>query len=246
RADLVVTRSNPARDLGALREIEAVCVNGYYLARRDLDHLLAQRATLAAAPPTLPAIHLAPVEDEVTGVDEGTWIERIVDATAGRVAFRHARLRDGGWLIEERHVASVPRRHTERRNTRLVLDADFTMRSCAYTIDSCAGSEVGRITWSAPGAYAIEVTEVDGWKTHERVVGDRMLPSERMTVTLWPLLVSGRSIASPGLTAPILDVAASNVAVRQIRLEVTDSAQSGDTVERHWRLTADRPTHSTE
>jgi len=73
-----------------------------------------------------------------------------------------------------------------------------------------------------------------------------MLPSERMTVTLWPLLVSGRSIASPGLAAPILDVAASNVAVRQIRLEVTDSAQSGDTVERHWRLTVDRPTHSTE
>jgi len=246
RADLVVTRSNPARDLGALREIEAVCVNGYYLARRDLDHLLAQRATLAAAPPTLPAIHLAPVEDEVTGVDEGTWIERIVDATAGRVAFRHARLRDGGWLIEERHVASVPRRHTERRNTRLILDPDFTVRSCAYTIDSFAGSEVGQITWSAPGAYAIEVTEIDGWTTRERVVGDRMLPSERMTLTLWPLLVSQRSIVSGELVAPILDVAASNVAVRQIRLEVTDSAQSGDAVERHWRLTVERPTHSTE
>src|SRR5262249_22208998 len=40
RADLVITRSNPLRDVGALGDIEAVCVNGYYLARADLDRLL--------------------------------------------------------------------------------------------------------------------------------------------------------------------------------------------------------------
>src|SRR5439155_9561335 len=58
RADFIVTRSNPLRDLGALRSIEAVGVNGYYLPRAELDQLLSQRAALASALPRLPSVSL--------------------------------------------------------------------------------------------------------------------------------------------------------------------------------------------
>src|SRR5207237_5281892 len=37
RADFIVTRGNPLRDLRALERIEAVGVNGYYLPRAELD-----------------------------------------------------------------------------------------------------------------------------------------------------------------------------------------------------------------
>ena len=238
RADLVVTRSHPLRSVDALAEIEAVCVNGYYLARADLDHLLEQRAGLAATPPKVPTVELAAGRGNGVLVNEGTWTERIVGAEAGRVAFRHSRLPDGGWLIEERHASSVPRRHVERRTSRLVLDPDFTMRSCAYTVDSFAGSEVGQITWSAPGEYVIQVKDVDGSEFHDTFAGDRMLPSERLTVSLWPLLLAQLSRAPQPLVAPVLDVAAGSVAVRQLALDVKDEAT--------WQLKVDRPTHSTE
>jgi len=226
RADLVVTRSNPLRDVRAFRDIDAVFVNGYHLARADLDSLLAQRAALAAAPPRLPAVNLL----------ENTWVERIVGTETGRIAWRHSRLADGGWLIEERHAAGVPRRHVERRNTRLVLDSDFNLQSCAYTVDSFAGSEVGQITQSAPGKYAIRIKEVDGWESENTVAGDSMLPSERLTLTLWPLLFAHQ--LPQNAIVPALDVEGGSLVVRDLSLAMKDKG--------HWQLTVERPTHSTE
>ncbi|PYM12596.1 MAG: hypothetical protein DMD81_23545, partial [Candidatus Rokuibacteriota bacterium] len=242
RADLVIVGRNPLRDVGALREIQAVCANGYYLTRADLDRLLEQRAACAAAPPVLPRVHLARVSGESRIVAEGTWNERIAGADAGRVVYRHSRLPDGGWLVEESHVVGVPRRHVERRNTRLVLDPNFTMRSCEYTVDSFAGSEVGRIEWSAPGEYIIQVTEVDGWKSEGRVPGERMLPSERVTATLWPLVFAQRSSARELLTVPALDVADGG-AVRDLGLALTNEPHEPEI---RGVLNVDRPTHGTE
>ena len=177
---------------------------------------------------------------------EGSWIERIVGAESGRVVYRHSRLPDGGWLIEEQHAAAVPRRHVERRNSRLILDPDFKLQSCAYTVDSFAGWETGRITWAAPGEYVVQVKELDGWESQATVVGDRMLPSERLTVTLWPLLLAQRRPAPECFVAPALDVAADGVALRDISLAVKDPGQPGSALEVHWQLKVDRPTHSTE
>jgi hypothetical protein len=217
RADLLLTRSNPLRDLRALQEIEAVAVNGYYLSRADLDRMLAQRAALAAAPAKLPASAVA---------GGSTWIERIVGAEAGRIGLRHSRLPDGGWLIEERHAAALPRRHVERRSSRLELDADFKLRSCEYTIDSFAGSERGTIKRSTDG-YAIEATGIDGWESRHTLATEPLLPSERLTATLWPLLVqrSGQ--------ARILDVEEGALIVREVLFK-------------DGELKVSRPTHVTE
>ena len=165
RADLLLTRSNPLRNLDALKKIEAVCVNGYYLTSADLDRMLAQRAALAAEPPRLPGVDFSFSQDRKNLIDEGRWRERIVGAEAGRIAWRHSRLADGGWLIEERHACALPRRHVERRNTRLALDRDFKLRSCEYSVDSFAGAETGKITRSAAG-YALQLKEVDGGESN--------------------------------------------------------------------------------
>lgn len=49
RADLVLTRADPLRELSTLRRPDAVLVNGYRLLRPDLDRLLEERARWAAA-----------------------------------------------------------------------------------------------------------------------------------------------------------------------------------------------------
>jgi hypothetical protein len=228
RADLVVTRSNPLRDVRAFRDIEAVCVNGYYLNRAELDSMLAQRAALAAAPPKLPNTDLSR--------PDGIWIERIIGTEAGRVAFRHSRLADGRWLIEEHHATALPRKHVERRHTRLVLDPDFKLESCAYTVESFAGSETGQITRTAPGKYTLHLKEVDGWESRDSLASASMLPSEQLTLTLWPLFFS-RKDRQPSVLQ-VLDIESGNLAARQMSLALKDGV--------NWQLAMSRSTYSTE
>ena len=220
RADLVLTRSDPLKGIDAFQGIEAVCVNGYYLTRKDLDGMLAQRAALASAPPSIPATHFS--------ADERTWRERIVGAEAGRISFRHTRQDDGGWLIEERHASALPRRHVDRRTTRLLLDRDFKVRSCEYRVDSFAGAESGTITRTADG-YALQAREIDGWESRSTLQCDPLLPSERLTATLWPLLFSEKKAAE----GPALDVEGGALESRPLRF--TDG-----------KLAVTRPTHATE
>ena len=157
---------------------------------------------------------------------ESTWVERIVGTESGRIAWRHSRLADGGWLIEERHASAVPRRHVERRNSKLVLERDFKLRSCEYSVDSFAGVEVGTITRTSDG-YSIHLREMDGWESQNSFVSEAVLPSERLTQTLWSLLFS-----QPGTTRA-LDVDG-------IR-EMTFARKNDD-----WVLSVNRPTHVTE
>jgi hypothetical protein len=219
RADFIATRADPLRDLHALGQIEAVGVNGYYLARAELDRLLAQRASLAEAAPRLPATAL-------TGSEQSSWVERIVGAQAGRITFRHARLPDGGWRIEERHASALPRRHVERRTSRLELDAQLRLRECDYSIDTFAGVERAEIRRTADG-YAIAATGLDGWQSEESLATAPLLPSERLCATLWPLL------GSRAAAGAVLDVEEGALAMRPMSW-------------RDGKLSITRPTHVTE
>ncbi|HEX9434961.1 MAG TPA: amidohydrolase family protein, partial [Burkholderiales bacterium] len=217
RADLLLTRSNPLRDLRALQEIEAVAVNGYYLPRAELDRLLSQRAALVSAPARLPSSALPNAK---------VWQERIVGAEAGSISFRHSRLPDGGLQVEERHAAAVPRKHVERRHSRLVLDADFKLRSCEYSIDSFAGTERGAISRS-PEGYELEAQGLDGRESRHAIKTESLLPSERLTVTLWPLLLQRAG------QARMLDVEDGVLVVREVLFK-------------DGELKVSRPTHVTE
>jgi hypothetical protein len=214
RADLIVLRSNPLRDIGALESIEAVAVNGYILQRAEFDRLLEQRAARKAP---LPSTSLAGAR---------RWTERVVGAEAGRISYRHTRLPDGGLEIQERHAAALPRRHVERRNSRLVLDDDFRLVSCEQTIDSFAGSERASIRRTSDG-YAIDAEGLDGWRVAQTLATAPLLPSERLTATLWPLVVRRAE------TLRVLDVDESGLAVRDAEL-----------IEGKLKVT--RPTHVTE
>lgn len=218
RADLVLLRANPLRDVRALTTIEAVAVNGFVLSRAELDRLLAQRAARSSVPPNLP--------DTKVGAGEQEWSERIVGARAGRITYRHSRQPDGGLVIEERHSAAVPRRHVERRNSRLVLDRDYHLVACEHSVDSFAGSERTSIRYES-GAYVIEAEGLDGWRVSQALATQPLLPSERLTATLWPLVVRQRE------STRVLDIDEAGLIVREAQLE-------------NGLLKVSRPTHVTE
>ena len=96
-----------------------------------------------------------------------------------------------------------------------------------WVLDSFAGSETGTITRTAAG-YSIHVNEVDGWESHSTLAADPMLPGERLTLSLWPLV-----FCAPG-TMQALDVDG----VR----EMTFSRKN----DHDWQLAVTRPTHVTE
>ncbi|MGQ0650934.1 MAG: amidohydrolase family protein [Betaproteobacteria bacterium] len=225
RADLVLLRADPLRSLSALDEIEAVCVNGYFLARADLDRLLAQRAALARAPAKIPAARVA---------GGSAWRETIVGAEAGRIAWRHSRT-PGGWLIEERHAACVPRRHVERRTSRLALDGEFRLLSCEFGVESFAGEERGRIVHGAAG-YELRHADVDGWASSASLAGGPLLPSERLSATLWPLLFASRARAP--FTERAIDFDAGTLAT----VELAFAPQGAN----DWQLRVARRSHATE
>jgi adenine deaminase len=61
RADLLLVRAHPFADIGAVRDLEAVFVNGFFFDREHLDALLKQRIAaitsleqMAASTPVLP------------------------------------------------------------------------------------------------------------------------------------------------------------------------------------------------
>ncbi len=247
RADLVLVRANPLRDIGAIRHVEAALVNGYYLSRAELDGLLQQRAALVSRPPRLPATDLAESGGDGTVVDEGSWIERIVGADFGRLSYRHTRLSNGDWLIEERHAGANPRRHPERRTARLVLAPDLTLRSGEHEIESFVGKEVCRITRSDPGGYVAESTAVDGYKSRSTLSGERKIPSERMALTIVPLLIAGQGEQTAGTRLAALDVEAPNVGLADMTLSAaqgeTHAAPAGEV---EWSVQIDRPGQATQ
>ena len=227
RADLVLLRSDPLEGIAALGDIEAVCVNGYYLPRSDLDHMLAQRAGLASEPAAIPRTSFSP--------EEMTWRERIVGAEAGRISFRHVRQPDGGWFIEERHAVALPRKHVERRSTRLVLDDELNVVSCEYTVESFAGSERGRLIRRS-GGYNFELREVDGWESHGTLAAPPLPPSERLSATLWLLYLRDRK--RKPFSTQVLDVENETLTTREIAFTPKDAES--------WQLAVVRPTQSTE
>jgi len=76
RADLLLLREDPLVDLRALRAIEAVSVNGYWLDRAELDRMLEVRLASFAAPATVSA-ELDPVP--ATPVRQGMLRESVTN-----------------------------------------------------------------------------------------------------------------------------------------------------------------------
>jgi imidazolonepropionase-like amidohydrolase len=191
-ADMVLLRANPLQDIRAIRQVEATFVNGYYLSRAVLDDLLAQREQLALAAPPVPSTALPAATGEESVVDEGSWGEKICGLDFGRVSYRHTKLADGGWLIEERHAGANPRRHPERKDIRLTLDPDMNIRSGTYEVETFVGKETGEITWSDADGYTSKHVALDGTTSQDSLAGPARPPSEETAVSFVPKLILAR------------------------------------------------------
>ena len=95
---------------------------------------------------------------------------------------------------------------------------------------------MGQIRRSARGEYGITLKEVDGSESRDTVTGDSMLPSERLSLTLWPLLFAQQSPRNA--IVPALDVEGGNLVVMDLRLAMQDKGC--------WQLSVERLTHATE
>jgi hypothetical protein len=234
RADFILTRANPLKDVRATRDLEAVFVNGYYLTRTVLDDLLEQRAALVKGPAPIASTALTPAGGSIAVTEEGTWLERICDADFGRYSFRHSRLPDGGWLIEERHAGADPRRHSERRSSRLSLGADLTLRAGEYEIESFVGNETATVTWSSTEGYRLRHRAIDGFETEHTLPGEMRIPSERMAQSLLPRLTQAKGDA----TIPALDVTGVHLGAAEITVTPADDGTMAN--ERRWMLRVSR------
>jgi hypothetical protein len=212
RANMILLRANPLDDVRATRDPEAVFANGYYLTRPVLDDLLEQRAALVAGPSIVPSTALPPSTSTGTVMDEGTWRESICGAEFGRVSYRHTRLADGGWLVEERHAGANPRRHPIRRSLRLVVGADMTVRAAEYDVETFVGKETGTITWSPAEGYRLRHVAVDGLESRHTLPGEARVPSEQVAVSFIPRLAAAKAPA----TMQALDAEGSHVGAAEL------------------------------
>lgn len=228
RADMIMVRGDPLQDVRATRNVEAVCVNGYYLTRADLDSLLEQRAALVQRPPQVPSTDLAGVAGSTSVVDEGAWLERIVGADFGRLQYRHGRFSDGRWLIQERHAGADPRRHPERRTSQWVLAPDLTVESGQCELESFVGKETSEVSWSDSSGYTVRYTAVDGYTSESALSGQRRVPSEHLAQSVIPRLIADRGES----TLAALDVEMDSLATAEMTVApLEDSA---------WRLHVNR------
>jgi Amidohydrolase family len=241
RADMILTRANPLYDVRATRDPEAVFVNGYFLSRTVLDGLLEQRAALVKRPAPIASTVLPPANGAGIVAQEGAWLERICNADFGRYSFRHTRMPDGGWQIEESHSGANPRHHPERRSSRLHLAADLTIRSCEYDIESFVGKETGSITWSRDEGYRLQHRAVDGFKTKRTLPGEARVPSEQMVQSLVPLLAKtkGRS-TMPALDAQGMDLDAQGVNLGAAEITIAPVDDGGLADEARWKFQISR------
>ena len=241
RADVVMTRSNPLEDIGALRELEAVFINGYLFTREDLDRLLEKRAASVEAPPVTPSTNLSPLNSDGLVVAEGEWAERIGGQDAGKLSYRHLQEHNGDWLIEERY-SGMPRRFLERLTTRLTLTPDFKVRHGEYRIESPVGEETCEITWSDTYGYSIRLTEVDGYESVSTLAGEMLIPSERLALTVLPLMLGQGAETDLESLIPMLHVDAAGTTAS----EMTISALEVDAKEAHWQVKIARSTEAIE
>jgi hypothetical protein len=233
RADMILINANPLEDVRATRDIEAVFVNNYYLPRTELDNLLEQRLRLVNGQPAVASTALPAASGSGSTVDEGAWLERICDADFGRVSYRHTRLPDNGWLIEERHAGAEPRRHPARRSSRIVLDADLTVRQADYDIETFVGTETGRLERRDDG-YHLQHVAVDGFASTSHLPGQQRVPSEHMALSVVPLLARYRGAS----TLEALD-ADSTLEAAELALKESQDAPAGSQGA-HWQLDASR------
>lgn len=236
RADLLLLRANPLLDVGAVRELEAVFVNGYHLSRADLDALLEQHLASLAMPPPVQLPEFDPKLDEAGKAEivrQDTLQEWCSELRTGLASYRHSRAPDGGWQVEERSARSGPR-GPQRRTTRLWLGPDWTVRRAETETETDVGRESSEIIWSNDGAYRARITQPDGYTSDSILVSAPLPPSERLAFSVLPQWLAARAAR---VAASLLGIEHEAVQVAELSAKQS-SEQSGEPI---WQVSIARP-----
>jgi hypothetical protein len=210
RADLLLLGANPLKDVAAVRSsLEAVFLNGRCLGRRDLDALTEEYLAGLEAPPSEDLPEFGKAEGSQI-VRQGSFAESVSATSIGRASYRHIRLPQGGWLVEERSARSGPR-GPQRRAADLWLGQDWTLRSAQIDSDTDIGRERWDIRWSE-GAYRVRITEPDGAVAESTLVTAPLLPGERIASSVLPAWsasqAASRSVVSLSIEHEVAQTAA--------------------------------------
>jgi hypothetical protein len=242
RANLLLLAANPLENIQAACQVEAVCVNGFYLSRKDLDAMLShlEQAASSGPPQSLPRIELGPLTDNGEVVAQGTWQERYLDQETGYLAYRHCRLPDGTWLVEEQHVFEYGELFSQggqqHRKTLLSLAPDGTIRRLSQTRQSWLGSEQREIIWSETGAYVIRRKELDGYEQVQTVTSIPLLAADTLSFTSFPLLIENNVDLTERLALSVDETGIHVIMLKGVCQPGT--AQDG---EKQWQIAIHRP-----
>lgn len=241
RADLLVVDRDPLVDLSTLRHPEAVLVNGFCLKRADLESLLSQRERWARRVEELPTVPLPPADDdEPRPLAEGTLLETRFDTPAARTAYRHRRLSDGSHLIEEAH-AETPSGAQGHRTLRLT--SELTLREGRYVVEGPVGREVYAFVRRADGRYEVCIQDVDGVTSTVLLEAVDLLPSERLSVSFYPIAVDrARRAGRLGRReVAVLSVDGGEARVLEVRLSAHPAAPGAGGPASSWSIDVARP-----
>jgi hypothetical protein len=233
RADLLLLDANPLDDVGAVRRPQWVFVNGYAFSRSDLDGLLEQRRAVVSTP-QLMDVDLEPADDSDRPERSGRLMERTAGALSGRLAFRHLRLANGSWLVEERNASNYG--GNTLRTTRMWLAADFGLERAEYRLETAVGAETGSIARTSGPGYEVRVTEIDGHGRSEVIAEADLVPSERMAASVLPAMLA----AQPSLSSTCPALSIENGAARVAPLEIVPLEP------RTWQVRVQRPGQLTQ
>jgi imidazolonepropionase-like amidohydrolase len=189
RADLLLLAANPLEDVSAVRRPEAVCVNGYFFSRADLDEMLKARAAAVSAGSGAPPPSLDGATATTARVRaEGVLRENLAGIEGGAFRFRIARRDDGGLLVDESRSSSADGLHSWGgvSHSRVELTPSLHIGSATVRNESFLGVESCDIRWDGE-TYDYRVTEIDGHQTQGRLPGP-LYPSEELAfASLLPL-----------------------------------------------------------
>jgi hypothetical protein len=253
RADLILVRTNPLDDVRALRNLEAVFVNGFFLTRAELDTLLAQQASLSSLfpPCSLPDTTLDNTTQQGHIVDSGTLIERIDYRDRGKITYRHQVLPNGEWFIEERYAFEQGNIFSigggRRRATQLILNPNFTLRQGTVIEESFVGTTRSEIVWTNKGTYMIRRVDEDNYEKQTTLGDQPLLPDLTLAVTVLPLfLVHTETISNEAVRAAcyVDESGADIVALRFSAINVQDESDTTQT--RQWQVSIDNPNEFTD
>jgi hypothetical protein len=206
RADLLLVATNPLNDVTAVRHPEAVFVNGYVFERNDLDALLEHRMAWVRGDDQPATFEMLPPIGSGEVVAEGLLTERLEGMNASRRRYRHIRLPDGGWAIDEIIKQSADSLSSSGGTSisHLELSSTLDVSRAEVRTESFVGTESTDIRRLPDGSYAVRHTDCDGFETSSSLAGP-LPPSEDLAFTAMPLFLAAITSGELELTMLGLD-----------------------------------------